>query len=144
VNLLLSFMGASLGWAFGWQAFIDKALLAYMSGATAQDVFDALEFDEFSQVGSVLRVAATGAIRPERVNAEAFARCVPTATFRKASSSLDTRTRLLQRRGSLADTHLPNMRRACRCTRVGNMAVIKVLKIAWHTYSPVAWHHLIW
>jgi hypothetical protein len=80
VNLLLSFMGAALGWCFSWQAFIDKALLAYMSGATAQDIFDALEFEEFSQVGSVLRVAATATVRTERVNAEAFARCVGTGS----------------------------------------------------------------
>jgi hypothetical protein len=74
VNLLLSFMGATLGWAISWHAFVDTALLAYLSGSSAQDVFDALEFEEFGQVGSVLRVASEVSVAHEEVNAEAFAR----------------------------------------------------------------------
>jgi hypothetical protein len=75
VHLLLSFMGATLGWAISWRGFIDTALLAYFSGLAAQDLFDALEPAEFAQVGSIFRVAGGAAIESAEVNAEAFARC---------------------------------------------------------------------
>ena len=74
VNLLLSFMGATLGWAISWRAFVDTALLAYFSGHSAQEVFDALPYEEFGQVGSVFRVAEQGSTASEEINAEAFAR----------------------------------------------------------------------
>ena len=74
VHLLLAFMGATLGWAVSWHAFIDTALLAYLSGASAQQLFDALHYDEFAQVGSVLRMETQVAVAPEEANADAFAR----------------------------------------------------------------------
>lgn len=76
VRCLLCFMGATMGWAFSWEAFIDAALLAYMAGVSAQDLFDALDIEEFSQAGSIFRAAAGASVNTETVNAEAFARCV--------------------------------------------------------------------
>ena len=76
VSLLLSFMGATLGWALSWSHFVDRALLAYLSGFTAQEVFDTLALEEFGQVGSVFRIAQDVSIASDEANAEAFARCV--------------------------------------------------------------------
>lgn len=75
VNMLLGFMGAALGWAISWRCFIDTALLAYLSGLTAQEAFDALDVAEFSQAGSILRIASSAEVQPDAANAEVFARC---------------------------------------------------------------------
>ena len=81
VSLLLSFMGATLGWALSWSHFVDRALLAYLSGFTAQEVFDTLALEEFGQVGSVFRIAQDVSIASDEANAEAFARCVRLLQF---------------------------------------------------------------
>jgi hypothetical protein len=74
VRCLLSFMGACMGWACAWEAFIDTALLAYLAGTSAQSLFDALDPEEFSQAGCIFRAAASATVNSDRINAEAFAR----------------------------------------------------------------------
>lgn len=75
VTLLLCFMGATLGWGISWQLFIDTALLAYLAGASAQEVFDHLDPEEFSQAGEIFKAVSSATVQPEKINAEAFARC---------------------------------------------------------------------
>jgi hypothetical protein len=77
VTLLLSFMGATLGWSISWHIFIDTALLAYLAGISAQAIFDHLDAEEFSQAGEMFKAVSSASVQPEKINAEAFALCVP-------------------------------------------------------------------
>lgn len=75
VTMLLCFMGATLGWSISWQLFVDAALLAYLSGVTAQQLYDQLLPKEFSQAGEILKAVSSATVAAEKINAEAFARC---------------------------------------------------------------------
>lgn len=75
VTMLLCFMGASMGWSISWQLFVDTALLAYLSGATAQQVHDQLKGEEFSQAGTIFQAVSSAGVAAEKINSEAFARC---------------------------------------------------------------------
>lgn len=79
VRALIAFMGACMGWALSWDSFLEACLLAYVAGVPAQALFDAIDIEEFTQAGSVLRAAASAEAGPEHVNGEAFARCMPAA-----------------------------------------------------------------
>ena len=85
--MLLGFMGAALGWAISWRCFMDTALLAYLSGLTAQDAFDALDVAEFSQAGSILRIASSAEVQPDAANAQVFARCDAKPSFATNASA---------------------------------------------------------
>lgn len=74
--MLLAFMGAAMGWAYSWRAFVDAALLAYMSGVSAQQLMYQVSRQEFSQAGTMFKAAASASIQSEKINAEAFARFV--------------------------------------------------------------------
>jgi hypothetical protein len=74
VTMLLCFMGATLGWSISWQLLLDSALLAYLSGATAQQLYDQLLPQEFSQAGEIFKAVSSASVAPERINSEAFAR----------------------------------------------------------------------
>ena len=75
VTMLLCFMGATLGWSISWQLFIDAVLLAYLSGASVQQLYDQLLPKEFSQAGEIFRAVSSASVAAEKINAEAFARC---------------------------------------------------------------------
>lgn len=77
VHMLLAFMGAAMGWAYSWRAFVNNALLAYMAGVSAQDLMDQVSQQEFSQAGTMFKAAASATIQSEKINAEAFSRCAP-------------------------------------------------------------------
>ena len=70
-------MGASLGWATSFNAFVETALLAYVSGATASELSNALDARAFEQAGQLLRSQWDG-ITVKDVNAEAFRRWLST------------------------------------------------------------------
>ncbi|PSC70908.1 hypothetical protein C2E20_5721 [Micractinium conductrix] len=59
VRLLISFMGAALGWQYSAWDFVDAACECYRKGWTADDVFGRLQDEEFAQSGGVgqLKVA---------------------------------------------------------------------------------------
>lgn len=76
VKLLLAFMGATMGWAFSYQVFVDTALLAYLSGASVSEISSCLKQHEFSQAGALLQAASDETARSEAVNADAYCRCV--------------------------------------------------------------------
>lgn len=80
VTMLLCFMGATLGWSISWQLFIDAVLLAYLSGASAQQLYDQLLPKEFSQAGEIFRAVSSASVAAEKINAEAFARCACLST----------------------------------------------------------------
>lgn len=75
VTMLLCFMGATLGWSISWQLYVDSTLLAYLSGATAQQLYDQLLATEFSQAGAIFKAVSSATVTAEGINAEAFARC---------------------------------------------------------------------
>lgn len=81
VRMLLAFMGAAMGWAYSWRAFVNTALLAYMAGVSAQNLMDQVSQQEFSQAGTMFKAAASATIQSEKINAEAFARCAPPLIF---------------------------------------------------------------
>lgn len=78
--MLLCFMGATLGWSISWQLFIDSVLLAYLAGATAQQLYDQLLPKEFSQAGEIFKAVSSASVAAEKINAEAFARCACAVT----------------------------------------------------------------
>lgn len=67
-------MGATMGWAFSYQVFVDTALLAYLSGASVSQIASSLKQHEFAQAGALLKTAADKTARSEATNAEAYCR----------------------------------------------------------------------
>lgn len=92
VHMLLAFMGAAMGWAYSWRAFVGKALLAYMAGVSAQDLMDQVSQQEFSQAGTMFKAAASATIQSEKINAEAFSRWVPVLSPAFALEVIASRT----------------------------------------------------
>jgi hypothetical protein len=100
VRLVVCFMGAVLGeGAFSTNAFAACALDAYARGIAAEELFSALEPEEFAQAGGLVRAtgaaaaaataaggsaSAAGALAAQEINARLFARWLSMAYFTAA------------------------------------------------------------
>ena len=74
IQLLVAFMGATLGWAVSFNTFVETALLAYLSGAAASELFEAVDEQHFALTGQLMRSKSQDDTVTE-VNSEAFRRC---------------------------------------------------------------------
>ena len=74
IRLLVCFNGAALGYLRSAKAFVNECFKSYLQGWTADELFSALQDEEFAQSGGVTRFGVANVPGGKHVSAALFAR----------------------------------------------------------------------